>query len=145
MGFFCFSFSLQSWYMVLNGTHLFPSNIGKSPGAWCCNLCGSGQERPFYQIKKTKHTQMYSVKSNKLCSNSCSSQSPHGLASFLCPLIFQFCNVSLQYASFHHFYCAEKTSELVSLYTAPLFRILLPLRLFPSNSSFAVSLTAGDR
>lgn len=56
--------------MVLNSTHLFPNNIGQGPGIWCCNLCRSGQERPFYQIKKTKHTQMYSmcpVKSNQLC------------------------------------------------------------------------------
>ncbi len=141
MGCFSSHFSRQSH----DGTIFLPDNIGKWPGTWCCNLCRIGQERLFYQVAKTKQTNVFNVQGREqqalLCVDSCpfplfiqqhfhffffipfqSSLCSHGLASFLPPSIFHFCRFSSQRASFHHFHCAEM-SELVSPHRTPLFLV----------------------
>lgn len=66
-GFFAFHFACKvgiRFLMIPIPAH-FPDNIGRG-----CNLCESGQERPLYQVQKTKHTHIYSmcpVKSNHFC------------------------------------------------------------------------------
>lgn len=119
------------------------------------------------------HTDVFNVPSEEhkvlLCLDNCPFPIPYSTTtlfiilfplsclSFLLVLHRFFVRQFLSFAIFprntHHsitFTVAENMSELVSLYTTPLSFVLLSLCLFPSNSSFTVSLeprqgVRGDR